>query len=109
MELPIPGLKETGYFTNETIFKLTELPRRLAVIGGGAVGCELAQAFLRFGSQVTIINDVAQILPREDAEAAAIIHRQLEREGATIINEAQITRLWLRGADKALAYSTQRP
>ncbi|HKE04154.1 MAG TPA: mercuric reductase [Blastocatellia bacterium] len=105
LELPIPGLKETGYFTNETIFKLTELPRRLIVIGGGAVGCELAQAFLRFGSQVTIVNDVAQILPREDADAAEIIHRQLEREGATIINEAQITRLWLRGADKALAYS----
>ncbi|MGH9766141.1 MAG: FAD-dependent oxidoreductase, partial [Blastocatellia bacterium] len=105
MELPVPGLKETGYFTNETIFKLTELPRRLAVIGGGAVGCELAQAFLRFGSQVTIINDIAQILPREDAEAAAIVQRQLEREGATIINEAQITRLWLRGADKFLAYS----
>src|SRR5262245_2288355 len=105
LELPIPGLKETGYLTNETIFKLTEPPRRLPVISGGAVGCELAQAFLRFGSQVTIINDVAQILPREDSDAAEIIHSQLEREGATIINEARITRLWLRGADKSLAYS----
>jgi len=105
LELPIPGLKELGYLTNETIFKLTELPRRLVVIGGGAVGCELAQAFLRFGSEVTIINDVAHILPGEDADAAAIIHQQLEREGATIINEARITRLWLRGVDKALAYS----
>ncbi|MGH9768622.1 MAG: FAD-dependent oxidoreductase, partial [Blastocatellia bacterium] len=94
-----------GYFSNETIFKLTELPRRLAVIVGGAIGCELAQAFLRIVSKVTIINDVAQILPREDADAAAIIHRQLEREGVTIINEAQITRLWRRGDDKALAYS----
>jgi pyruvate/2-oxoglutarate dehydrogenase complex dihydrolipoamide dehydrogenase (E3) component len=104
LELPIPGLKETGYLTNETIFKLTEAPRRLVVIGGGAAGCELAHAFLRFGSQVTIINDVAQILPREDADAAAIVHRQLEREGATIINEARITRVWLRGDDRAVAY-----
>src|SRR5262249_55500708 len=56
-------------------------------------------------SQVTTANAVAKILPREDADAAEIIHRQLEREGATIINEAIITRLWLRGADKALAYS----
>jgi pyruvate/2-oxoglutarate dehydrogenase complex dihydrolipoamide dehydrogenase (E3) component len=62
--LPIPGLKEAGCFTNETVFKLTELPRRLVVIGGGAIGCELAQAFIRFGGQVAIINDVARILPR---------------------------------------------
>jgi pyruvate/2-oxoglutarate dehydrogenase complex dihydrolipoamide dehydrogenase (E3) component len=104
-ELPIPGLKETGYFTNENVFKLTELPRRLAVIGGGAVGCELAQAFLRFGGRVTIINDVARILPREDADAAAIIHRQLEREGATVINRAKITRVERRGGDKVVVYS----
>jgi pyruvate/2-oxoglutarate dehydrogenase complex dihydrolipoamide dehydrogenase (E3) component len=104
-ELPIPGLKEAGYFTNENIFKLTELPQRLAVIGGGPIGCELAQAFLRFGSRVTIINDVAQILPREDADAAAIIHRQLEREEMTIINQARIVRLERRGAGKAIIYS----
>ncbi len=104
MELPIPGLKEAGYFTNENIFKLTELPRRLAVIGGGAIGCELAQAFLRFGSRITIINDVARILSREDADAAAIIHRQFEREGMTIINRSKITRVERRGADKAIVY-----
>jgi pyruvate/2-oxoglutarate dehydrogenase complex dihydrolipoamide dehydrogenase (E3) component len=104
-ELPIPGLKETGFFTNENVFKLTELPPRLAVIGGGAVGCELAQAFLRFGGQVTIINDVTRILPREDADAAAIVHRQLEHEGATIINQAKITRVERRGDDKVIVYS----
>ncbi len=104
-ELPIPGLKEAGYFTNENIFKLTELPRRLAVIGGGPIGCELAQAFSRFGSRVTIINDVGQILPREDADAAAIIHRQFEREGIMVINRAQITRVEQRGADKVIVYS----
>jgi len=104
VELPIPGLKETGYFTNENIFKLTELPRRVAMIGGGAVGCELAQAFLRFGGRVTIINDVARILPREDADAVAIVHRQLEREGATIINWAMITRVERRGDDKIIVF-----
>jgi pyruvate/2-oxoglutarate dehydrogenase complex dihydrolipoamide dehydrogenase (E3) component len=106
-ELPIPGLKETGYFTNENIFKLTELPRRLVVIGGGPIGCELAQAFSRFSSDVTIINDVEQILPREDADAAAIIQRQLEREGLTIINQAKITRVERRGADNVIVYSRE--
>jgi pyruvate/2-oxoglutarate dehydrogenase complex dihydrolipoamide dehydrogenase (E3) component len=76
----------------------------LAVIGGGPIGCELAQAFSRFGSRVTIINDVAQILPREDADAAAIIHRQLEREGLTIINQAKITCVERRGSDKVIVY-----
>jgi pyruvate/2-oxoglutarate dehydrogenase complex dihydrolipoamide dehydrogenase (E3) component len=107
LELPIPGLKEAGCFTNESVFKLTELPRRLAVIGGGAIGCELAQAFLRFGGQVAIINNVARILPREDADAASIVHRQLEREGATIINQAKITRVERRGADKIIVYSRE--
>ncbi len=106
-ELPIPGLKEGGYYTNENIFKLTELPRRLAVIGGGPIGCELAQAFLRFGSVVTIINDVAQILPREDEDAANIIHRQLEREGVTIINRARVQRVAVRSDEKAIIYTCE--
>src|SRR5579863_4258807 len=66
----IPGLTEAGFLTNETVFSLTELPRRLAVIGGGPIGCELAQAFARFGARVTIVQRSAQILPREDRDAA---------------------------------------
>jgi len=104
-ELPIPGLKEAGYHTNEDIFKLTALPRRLVVIGGGPVGCELAQSFLRFGSRVTIFNDVAQILPREDADAAQIVDRQFEREGMTIINQAKILRVERHDQDKVIVYS----
>jgi pyruvate/2-oxoglutarate dehydrogenase complex dihydrolipoamide dehydrogenase (E3) component len=103
-ELPIPGLKEAGFYTNENIFKLTELPRRLAVIGGGPIGCELAQAFQRFGSEVTLINDVAQILPREDRDAAQIIHRRLEREGMTIINQVKILRVERQSSDKVIVY-----
>lgn len=103
-ELPIPGLKEVGCYTNENIFTLTELPRRMAVIGGGPIGCELAQSFQRFGSTVTLLNDVAQLLPREDADAATLIQHQLEREGLTILNRAKILRVEQRGADKVLIY-----
>jgi pyruvate/2-oxoglutarate dehydrogenase complex dihydrolipoamide dehydrogenase (E3) component len=103
-ELPIPGLKETGYYTNENIFTLTELPRRLVVIGGGPIGCELAQSFLRFGSTVTLLNDVARILPREDAEAAAIVQKQLACEGMTIINQANILRVERSGAGRIVSY-----
>lgn len=106
-ELPIPGLKEVGCYTNENIFTLTELPRRMAVIGGGPIGCELAQSFQRFGSTVTLLNDVAQILPREDAEAATLIQHQLEREGLTILNQVKILRVEQRGADKVLIYEVE--
>src|SRR5262249_28333882 len=55
--LPIPGLADAGYLTNETVFSLTELPRRLAVIGAGPIGCELAQAFARFGARVSLLSN----------------------------------------------------
>jgi pyruvate/2-oxoglutarate dehydrogenase complex dihydrolipoamide dehydrogenase (E3) component len=71
---PIPGLAEAGYFTNETIFSLTELPPRMAVVGAGPVGCEMAQAFARFGCHVALIGRESRILDREDADAAEILH-----------------------------------
>jgi pyruvate/2-oxoglutarate dehydrogenase complex dihydrolipoamide dehydrogenase (E3) component len=103
-ELPIPGLQEAGFFTNETVFKLTGLPGHMVVIGGGTIGCELGQAFLRFGCAITIINDAGQILPREDQDAVAIVHRQLEREGMTIINRAEILRVETRGDDRTIVF-----
>jgi pyruvate/2-oxoglutarate dehydrogenase complex dihydrolipoamide dehydrogenase (E3) component len=81
---PIPGLAESGYFTNETIFTLTEIPRRLVIIGAGPIGCELAQAFRRFGSQVTIVEVVSHILAREDRDAAEILQSVLLREGVSL-------------------------
>src|SRR5262245_27889042 len=104
-DLPIPGLTEAGFLTNETIFKLTELPPRLVVIGGGPSGCEIAQSFLRFGSAVTIINDVERILPRDDINASQSIHNQFEREGMVIINLAKVLRVERRGSDKFVIYS----
>jgi len=77
----IPGLAEAGYLTSETVFSLTELPRRLAVIGAGPIGCELAQAFARFGSRVTLVEAAPQILGREDRDAAELLHAALVREG----------------------------
>ncbi|MEP7338180.1 MAG: mercuric reductase [Acidobacteriota bacterium] len=103
-ELSIPGLKETGYYTNENIFTITELPQRMVIIGGGPIGCELAQAFSRFGSKVTILNDGSHILPREDQDAAELIHRQFIGEGITIINRAKITGAERRGEDKVVFY-----
>jgi pyruvate/2-oxoglutarate dehydrogenase complex dihydrolipoamide dehydrogenase (E3) component len=78
---PIPGLAEAGYLTNETVFCLTELPPRLAVIGAGPIGCELAQAFNRFGSKVTLIESGPHILGREDRDAAEILQNRLISEG----------------------------
>lgn len=77
----VPGLEESGYLTNETIFSLTELPRRLLVLGAGPIGTELAQAFRRFGSEVHLVNRGKRLLPREDALAAGVVQRQFESEG----------------------------
>ncbi len=87
---PIPGLEEAGYLSNETVFSLTELPARLIVIGGGPVGCELAQAFARFGSGVTILEMAPGILPAEDRDAAAIVRAALARDGIEIYEGARI-------------------
>ncbi len=106
-EPDIPGLKETGYYTSENIFTLAELPRRLLVIGAGPIGCELAQSFRRFGSAVTVITDGPQIMPKEDADAAAIVHRQMEDEGVRFVFSARVLRTEKRGAEKALIFSHQ--
>jgi len=88
--LPIPGLAEAGYLTNETVFDLTELPRRLAVIGAGPIGCELAQAFARFGAQVTVLEVAPRILIREEERAAAIIQQSLIADGVRLMAGAKI-------------------
>ncbi|HEX4389120.1 MAG TPA: FAD-dependent oxidoreductase [Steroidobacteraceae bacterium] len=80
----IPGLKRGSYLTSESIFDLRELPQRLAVVGGGPLGCELAQAFCRLGSEVTIIQDDAKFLPREERDAAQILAQSMARDGVDI-------------------------
>ncbi len=102
--LPIPGLAESGALTNETIFSLTELPRRLAVIGAGPIGCEMAQAFARFGSEVTLFEKECRILPREDDEAAEIVRDSLHRDGVESICEATIERVEHNGGEKRVRF-----
>ncbi|QXE89549.1 mercuric reductase [Geomonas subterranea] len=98
----IPGLPEAGYLTNETVFSLTELPATLAVIGGGPIGCELAQAFARFGSQVTLIEPGAQLLGRDDPDAAAVLLEAFRREGITVHLGTKVAAVELRDGVKLL-------
>ena len=94
---PVPGLEDASPLTNETVFNLTEQPRRLAVIGGGPIGCELAQAFQRLGTQVTLFHDRARLLDREDPDAAAIARSVFEREGMQLRLGTRVERAELRG------------
>jgi pyruvate/2-oxoglutarate dehydrogenase complex dihydrolipoamide dehydrogenase (E3) component len=81
---PVEGLEAAGYLTNESVFALAELPRRLAVIGAGPIGCELAQAFARFGAEVSLLETLPQILGREDRDAATRVAQALWRDGVKI-------------------------
>ena len=99
---PISGIEETGYLTNENVFWLTELPKRLLVIGGGLIGCELSQAFVRMGCDVTIIEMAGHLLPREDADAAEIVQQALLRDGVKLAMNANILKTEKRGADKII-------
>lgn len=99
---PIPGLAEAGYLTNETIFSLTELPPRLAVIGAGPIGCELAQAFSRFGSKVTLIELGPHILGREDRAAAEILQNRLINEGIDLQLGVTILRVEKQGSIRVI-------
>ncbi len=82
---PIPGLDTVDYLTNETLFSLTELPERLGIIGAGPIGCEMAQAFARLGSQVFLVEAEHGILPQEDRKAAEIVQQSLANDGVTLL------------------------
>jgi len=99
---PVPGIEETGFLTNENIFWLTHLPKRIAVIGGGPIGCELGQAFVRMGSEVTILQRGGHVLPREDADAAEIVHKSLARDGIALRLQARILGVRKKGDDKVV-------
>jgi len=100
--VPIDGLAEAGYLTNETIFELTERPRRLVVIGAGPIGCEMAQAFQRLGSQVTLIDVADHILVREDADAAAIVQEAFRKDGVELVLSAAIQSVRRDGDERVI-------
>lgn len=87
---PIPGLADVPYLTNSTLFNLTQLPPHLAILGAGAIGVEMAQAFQRLGSHVTLIQRSGRILQAEDGEAAAIIHAALAADGVQVLTDTAV-------------------
>jgi pyruvate/2-oxoglutarate dehydrogenase complex dihydrolipoamide dehydrogenase (E3) component/uncharacterized membrane protein YdjX (TVP38/TMEM64 family) len=98
----IPGLDSIDYLTSDNLWSLRELPRRLLVLGGGPIGCELSQAFARFGCEVTVVEAAARLLPREDEDAALEVHAGFEREGIHVATGHTATRVERRGDDTVL-------
>jgi len=103
----LPGLAEAGCLTNETVFSLTARPRRLAVLGGGPIGCELAQAFQRLGVEVTLLHRNDRLLNREDPEAAPILQETFVKEGMQLILGCQLQGVERQGAEKIIVYEHQ--
>lgn len=104
---PIAGLAEAGYLTNETVFSLTERPGRLLALGGGPLGCELAQAFRRLGCAVTLVEMMPQLLGREDADAAKRLTAALHRDGIDIRLNTQVKRVTRAGSEKRVHLESQ--
>ena len=103
----ISGLEEAEFLTNETVFSLTELPPRFAIIGGGPIGCELAQTFQRLGSQIFLFHNHSQLLNKEDQDAAEIIQNTFIKEGIQLILESKIERIEKTSEGKIIHYTHQ--
>jgi len=99
---PLPGIADVGVLTSDTLWSLREQPKRLVVLGGGPIGCELAQAFARLGSQVTQIEMLDRIMVREDADASAFAKQALERDGVTVLTGHKALRCERTGDVKAI-------
>ena len=104
--LSIPGIGEAGYLTNETVFSLIQRPEKLAVIGGGPIGCELAQAFRRLGCEVVLFHNSSHILNKEDAEAAEILQKVLIKEGIRLVLNSQLEEVVTVTRGKRLYFSS---
>jgi pyruvate/2-oxoglutarate dehydrogenase complex dihydrolipoamide dehydrogenase (E3) component len=99
---PIPGLEEAGFLTNETVFDLDAIPESLLVIGGGPIGVEMAQAFARLGSAVTLVEQGNRLLPQDDLEAARVLEQALHGERITISLDTKILSARKEGPRKVL-------
>ncbi len=99
---PIPGLDKIRYLTSDNVWELRERPARLAVLGGGPVGCELTQAFARLGCQVTQVEMMPQIMGREDKDVADLIRKKLEEEGVHVLTSHRAKEIMLKGEKKML-------
>jgi pyruvate/2-oxoglutarate dehydrogenase complex dihydrolipoamide dehydrogenase (E3) component/uncharacterized membrane protein YdjX (TVP38/TMEM64 family) len=99
---PIPGIEEVGYLTSDTVWNLRELPRRLVVLGGGPIGCELTQAFARFGSTVTQVEMLPRLMIREDPEVSELIAKRFRSEGITVLLEHKAKAFVVENGEKGL-------
>jgi pyruvate/2-oxoglutarate dehydrogenase complex dihydrolipoamide dehydrogenase (E3) component/uncharacterized membrane protein YdjX (TVP38/TMEM64 family) len=99
---PLPGIQDVGVLTSDTLWALREQPKRLVVLGGGPIGCELAQAFARLGSQVTQIEMLDRIMVREDADVSAYARQALEADGVTVLTGHKALRCERSGDAKAI-------
>ena len=93
---PIPGLDSVPYLTNESIMELTAIPEHLVILGGGYIGLEFSQMFVRFGSRVTVIHNGPQIVPREDPEVAQELQKALEADGIRFVLSADTTKAQIK-------------
>jgi pyruvate/2-oxoglutarate dehydrogenase complex dihydrolipoamide dehydrogenase (E3) component/uncharacterized membrane protein YdjX (TVP38/TMEM64 family) len=99
---PIAGLKEVGFLTSDTIWGLTELPKRLVVLGGGPIGCELAQSFARLGSAVTQVEMAPRLMLREDPDASDLVAASLRVDGVNVLTSHQAIRVEVCEGEKRL-------
>ena len=108
---PLPGLHEVGYVTSDTLWdefaKLDDIPKRIVVLGGGPIGCELSQSFARLGAQVTQVEMAERIMLREDEEVSALAREALQADGVQVLTGHQALRCERRGEDKILVLGTQ--
>ncbi|MFO7578111.1 MAG: FAD-dependent oxidoreductase [Pelovirga sp.] len=104
---PIAGLEQVDYLTSDTLWQLRELPARLVVLGGGPIGCEMAQAFARFGAQVTQVEMAPQIMGREDADVAEFIRQRFTAEGVQVLTGHAATEVVVSGQDQRLICDNQ--
>src|SRR5439155_307457 len=99
---PVPGLAEAGFLTHVTALDQPALPPRIAMLGGGPVGLEFAQTYARLGAQVTVLELLPELLPREDPEVGRYVREQLGREGITALTGFRATRVAREGQEKAI-------
>ncbi len=99
---PVPGLKEAGYLTNETVFTMPELPRRMLVMGGGAIGCDLGQCLARLGAEVTLVEMLPSILNQEDPDVSREVGRAMETDGMRIVTDRRVARVELENGGKKI-------
>jgi len=99
---PIPGIEEVGYLTSDNVWNLRELPKRLVVLGGGPIGCELTQAFARFGSQLTQVEMLPRLMVREDVEVSELVAARFRAEGIAVLLNHKAKAFVVEGGEKSL-------